>query len=89
MLNALTDSNAYRPDARAGQPVEAVIAATVTSVDGDVWILTPGAKQRTGPCRWMPRANNLGAVVFPQRDDPCTVVTSNNGHHHLVWWRPA
>jgi microcystin-dependent protein len=91
-LDAITGEGAYGPAGRLAPtsgPVDAVIATTVASTDEDVYVLTPNATQRTGPCRWTPRVDSMGTWLMPVEGDPCVIQSSTLGHFTVLWWQPA
>lgn len=91
-LDAITGQGAYGPLGRLAPtsgPVDAVIATTVASTDEDVYVLTPNATQRTGPCHWTPRVDSMGTWLMPVEGDSCVIQSSTLGHFTVLWWQPA
>lgn len=91
-LDAMTGTGAYGPTGRLAPtsgPVDAVIATTVASVDDGVYVLTPNAQQRTGPCRWTPRVDSMGTWLTPVEGDTCVIQPSTLGQFTVLWWQPA
>lgn len=93
-LDALTGTGTYARELGGTQAapapfVEAVVATTPSAVDEEVMVLV-GAEDsqlQAGPCRWEPRPVN-GGLLFPTRGDACLVVTGDQGHRAIVWWKP-
>jgi len=61
----------------------------ISSVSDEVFIVVPtfDENQKFGPCRWMPRVDDDGVTVLPQRGDPALlVITDNNDPWVVAWW---
>lgn len=69
----------------------AEIRENALSVSDDITVLIPeiDAKILQGPCKFMPRVDDLGDTVLPTVGDPALVAFSDLTQPFIVWWERA
>lgn len=77
-----------------GRPALIAFECAVTTVGVADPADTVDARERNGnkmlhrDCRWSPRVDALGAVVYPDKGDRALVLISDEGEPWIIEWSP-